>query len=242
MRREVPFLGLLAGTLVLGGCSDLLGERIIHGSGRVWTETRNVGHFSGISNSTVADVEILHGFTDRVHIVAEENLLRHLRTRVQNGELRIYTDDVTLRPRVPIVVEVDIVTLRSLNNSGSGFMRGQLMDATRLEVNTSGSGDIDLPDLMADSLVIISSGSGDVTAEGHVERLRLDMSAGGRVDTRDVEVVAADARISGTGSATIRVRDFLRAQLSGSGSLRYFGTPQVEQEVSGSGRVERLGG
>lgn len=242
MQNGKRALGVLASTLVLGGCSDVLGERIVRGNGWVETESRPTGHFSGVSNSTDADVEILHGVSDRVYIRAEYNLLPYLRTRVQNGVLRIYTDDVTLRPRFPIVVEVDIVTLRTLENAGGGFMRGQLMDATRLEVHSSGRGDIDLPDLAADSLVIFSSGPGDVTAEGHVGKLRLNMSGAGRIDTRDLEVVEADATISGSGSATIRVRDFLRARLSGSGWLRYFGSPDVDEEASGDGRVERLGG
>ena len=241
MKSTVRSLGLLAGTLLAAGCSDIVGERIIVGSGPVEIESRSVGNFSGVSNSTVADVEILHGFTDRVFIRAERNILPHIRVRVQNGVLRIYTDDVTLRPRSPIVVEVDIVTLRTLDNSGSGFMRGQFIDATRLEVNSSGAGDIDLPDLLADSLVVISSGSGDVTAEGGVERLRLNMSAGGRVDTRDLTAVEANATVSGSGTATIRVSDYLRAVLSGSGSVRYFGSPAVDADVSGTGVVERAG-
>lgn len=242
MGRNVRVAGLLVVTLVLPGCGDIMGERVIRGRGPVMIESRPVSHFTGVSNSTQAEVEILHGFTDRVFIHAEENLLPYLRTRVRNGELHIYTDDVTLRPRYPIVVEVDVVTLRSIASSGSGFMRGQLIDATRLEVNASGAGDIDLPGLLADSLIIISSGSGDVTAEGEVQRLRLDMSATGRVDTRDLEAGAADATISGSGSATIRVRDHLRAALSGSGWLRYFGSPEVDQTVTGTGQVERQGG
>jgi hypothetical protein len=229
-------------SLVLGGCSDIVGEEVIRGRGPILIESRPVNHFTGVANSTPAEVEILHGFTDRVFIHAEENLLPHLRTRVQDGELHIYTNDVTLRPRYPIVVEVDVVTLRSMASSGSGFMRAQLIDATRLEVKTSGSGDIDLPGLIADSLIITSSGSGDVTAEGEAARLRLNMSADGSVDTRDLEAAEADATISGSGSATIRVRDHLRAALSGSGWLRYFGSPEVEQTVTGTGQVERQGG
>ena len=233
--------GVVSAVIVLGGCTDVLGERVIHGRGPVMIESRPVGHFTGVSNSTTAQVEIIHGFTDRVFVHAEDNLLPYIRTRVQNGMLRIYTDNVTLRPRYPIVVEVDVVTLRRMESSGRGFMRAQLIDATRLEVNVRGEGDIDLPDLMADSLIIVNSGAGDVTAEGQVERLRLDMSATGGVDTRDLVAIGADATISGSGSATIRVRDSLRARLSGSGWLRYFGSPQVDEEATGTGRVERQG-
>jgi hypothetical protein len=120
-------------------------------------------------------------------------------------------------------------------------MRGQFLDATRLEISTSGSGDIDLPELLADSLIINSAGTGDVTAEGQVARLRLNMSSSGRVDTRDLEAFVAHATISGSGSGTIRVRDHLSATLSGGGSLLYFGSPEVDETVTGTGTVQRQG-
>jgi hypothetical protein len=233
---------VLALAVMSGGCTDVFGERVVHGRGPVLIESRPVGHFTGVSNSTAAEVEIIHGFTDRVFIRAEENILPYVRTRVQNGLLRIYTDDVTLRPRYPIVVEVDIVTVRRLESSGSGFMRGQFLDATRLEISISGSGDIDLPELLADSLIVESSAAGDLTAEGQADRLRLNMSGSGRVDTRDLQTFDAAATISGSGTATIRVRDSLAATLSSSGSLHYFGSPEVDATVTGSGTVERQGG
>lgn len=243
MRNTIRTTGLLSLLVAVAGCGDVLGERIIHGHGPISIEERHVGRFTGVANSSTADVEILHGFVEGVFVRAQDNLIPYVRTRVQNDMLHIDTDrDVTLRPQHPIVIEVDIVTLRNLESTGSGFMRGQLIDATRLELNSSGAGDIDLPGLLADSLIVISSGSGDVTAEGEVQRLRLNMSATGRVDTRDLEAGEAEATISGSGSATIRVRDHLRAILSGSGWLRYFGSPEVDADVTGTGQVERQGG
>lgn len=242
MRNRVRLPGLLVSAAVLlGGCTDILGEQLIDGRGPVVYQSRSVGSFTAISNSTNVDVEILYSSNDRVWVRAEENLVPYIRTRVQNGVLRIYTDNVTLRPRQEMVVEVDVRTLRRIDSSGSGFIFGDLLNADRLEVNTSGSGAINLPGLLADSLVIISSGSGDVTTSGDVESLRVNMSSSGRVETRDLTAFEADATISGSGSATIRVRDYLNAVLSGSGNLRYFGSPLVDETVTGTGRVERLG-
>lgn len=241
MRNKVRSAVLLLSGLVLGGCTDITGEQVIRGRGPVIVESRPAGAFTSVSNSTIAEVEVLQGFDDQVWITAEENLIRHIRTRVQDGVLHIYTNGITLRPRQTIVVEVDVRTLRRLESSGSGFMTAHLIDAGRLEVNSSGSADIEIMSLLADTLVIVSSGAGDVTASGNVERLRLEMSAAGGVDTRELQAASAEARIGGSGSATIRVSDFLRAQLSGSGNLLYFGSPEVEQTVTGTGHVERLG-
>lgn len=241
MRNKVRIAIMLLSAPVLGGCTDITGNQVVTGRGPVVIESRSAGAFTSISNSTLAEVEVLQGFDDQVWIRAEENLLPYIRTHVQNGMLRIYTDGVTLRPRQTIVVEVDVRTLRRLDSSGSGFMTAHLIDGTRLEVNSSGSGDIDVVSLQADSLVILSSGSGDVAASGAVDALRVNMSAAGFVDTRELQAARAEVTISGSGTASIRVRDYLRAVLSGGGDLRYFGSPGVDAETSGSGRVERAG-
>src|SRR5688572_3619544 len=139
--RTKLLMPLLA--VMLSGCTDLVGGDIVHGDGRYVEEGRAVGRFSGVSNATVATIDILLGPVERLTIRGEENVVDEIRTRVDNGILRIYTDpNVILRPNEPVVVEVDAVTLGWLMNSGSGDMVAPVLDADRLEVLTSGSGGV----------------------------------------------------------------------------------------------------
>jgi hypothetical protein len=240
-KRSIP--GVLLAAALLSGCMELIGDQVIHGSGPVLSEDRSAGRFTAISNATEARVEILQGPTDRVRVRAQENILPYVRTEVSGGALRIYTDpNVLLRPSEAITVEIDIRTLERITASGSGPVNAPLVDARRLEINSSGSGDVRLPSLLADSLIVVQSGSGEVNATGSAVRLRVVHSGSGRVETRELQSDHADVTMSGSGGATIRVRQLLRATLSGSGSLRYYGSPSVQQTVTGSGRVERAGG
>jgi hypothetical protein len=239
-RRSIP--GVLLAAVLLSGCMELVGEQVIYGSGPVMSEQRSTGRFSNLSNSTEARVEILQGSTERVRVRAQENILPYLRTDVSGGTLRIYTEqNVILRPSEAVIVEVDVRTLDRITSSGSGVIHAPLLDASRLEVNTSGSGDVRLPSLLGDSLVITQSGSGEVFASGSALRIRLVHSGSGRIETRDLQAYHADVTMSGSGPSTIRVRDTLRATLSGAGSLRYYGSPSVQQTVTGAGRVEKAG-
>ncbi|HUF51762.1 MAG TPA: head GIN domain-containing protein [Longimicrobiales bacterium] len=232
-----------ASVLVLGGCTDLLSGNVIHGSGAYVEEVRAPSRFSGISNSTVARVEVLQGPRERLRIRGEENLLPHIRTRVENGMLRIYTDaNVTLRPNEPIVVELDAVVLARIVSSSSGDINAPLVDAGRIEVISSGAGAVYLQRLLADSLIVTSSGSGDVLSSGDVRSVRITHSGSGAVDTRELLASEVDALLSGSGHVTVRARDWIYAVVSGAGSLRYYGNPVVQQMVTGSGRVTRAGG
>ena len=46
----------------------------------------------------------------------------------------------------------------------------------------------------------------------------------------------------GTGDATIRVSELLRARVSGLGSVYYIGDPVVDSSITGSGNVVQIGG
>ena len=242
MNRLRGLTPLLA-ALVLPACDLELGPGdTVTGRGPIIEENRSVSPFAVVTNSTMADVEILQGPTERLWIRAQENLLPYFETRVENNILRIYTrPGVIVEPTEPVVIELELRDLARIESSGSGFITAPVIDAGRLELVTSGSGGIDLPALFADTLVVIGSGSGDITGTGSVLRQRLVMSGSHVVDTRELEANEADVTLSGSGPATIRVRDRLRAVLSASGSLGYYGSPQVEKIITGTGRVDRLG-
>ncbi|MEX1182841.1 MAG: head GIN domain-containing protein [Gemmatimonadota bacterium] len=236
LRSILPFVAV-----VLGGC-DLVGGEVIRGSGPVLSEDRYVERFTSVSNATVADVEILQGPYDNVRVRAQSSLLPYLRTRVTGNELRIYTDsDIQLRPTEPIIVEVDMGSLYRITSSGSGDVIAPYVDGGRVEIVSSGAGDIEMYALLADTVVVHGSGSGFIEISGDVLRQRIVLSGSGPLDARNLDSYRVDATISGSGTATVRARDWLRAVLSGSGDLRYYGNPSVEQSVTGSGRVQRVG-
>jgi hypothetical protein len=243
MKQNRIVLPLFAAVIAAACGDDIFGNDTVTGFGPVISETRPAGQFFAVSNATLADVQILQGTTERLRIRAQENLLEHVRTRVEGNVLRITTTPgVIINATQPIIIEIDLVELVRIESSGSGDISAPILDAFDLEVVSSGSGDIDLPDIIADTLIIVSSGSGEVFSSGEVIDQRIVMSGSGRIDTRELQSEAADVTMSGSGPVTIRVRDRLRAVLSGSGTLRYYGSPQVQQTVTGSGRVERAGG
>lgn len=242
--RSRRWLGALAAALALSGCVDLVGASLgtVSGNGRVVSEVRNPGWFTAVSNATGAHLDILQSDAAWLRVRAEENLLPYLRTDVVGGELRIYTaGGTTLYPTEPILIELDVVALQRITSSGSGHVTAPLLNARRLEIVSSGGGDISAPSLLADSLIVISSGAGDVSVSGSVRRQRAVLSGGGSLYARELQTAETNATLSGSGGATVRVRDRLRAVLSGSGSLWYYGNPSVQQSVTGSGRVERIG-
>jgi hypothetical protein len=77
-------------------------------------------------------------------------------------------------------------------------------------------------------------------SSGAIKEQRVTLSGSGEYRAKDVDSATTEARITGSGSMTIQVRDHLSAHISGSGSVHYAGNPQVETIVTGSGRVQPI--
>jgi hypothetical protein len=253
---------LILAILVLSACS--IGDgRTVRGSGKVVEETRAVSGVTGVDLATLGNLTIEVGDTESLRIEAEDNLMAYLETEVRNGRLSIETqDNVNLRNTRPINYYLTVTGLDTIEISSSGDIQAPDLEAERFSINISSSGDLEMGDLEADSLTVRISSSGDVTM-GLLDAntLEVDISSsgnldirGGQVKTQDITIsssgnytaqdLASDeavVRLSSSGSATIWVQDYLRANLSSSGDLRYRGNPTVDATTTSSGDVTQIG-
>jgi hypothetical protein len=261
MTRRALIVGLLLVMAVSAtGC---LGIRTVSGSGRVTEEEREVSGFTGVELATIGNLTIELGERESLHIEAEENLMRYLETEVRGETLIIDSrENVNLIPTRGVyftltVKELDTVVISGLGNvevpdlqaprfsveiSGGGNVDTEDLDVGTLEVDISGGGDVDVEGLEGEALTVVISGLGDLhIEEGEVEEQEILISGGGNYRARGMDSAEAEVRLSGLGSATVRVRDNLKVTISGGGSVEYFGSPAVEQDISGLGHVKQIG-
>jgi hypothetical protein len=215
----------------------------LRGNGFVKSEERRVPAFHAIDMSGVGELRIERGTAFSVKVTLDSNLLSSYETRVEGGVLRLgFEQGKTVSGLTRLEVKVTMPALDALGLSGAA--RAELADrfaGDTLELDLSGTGQftgrIDYGRLEAGI-----SGAGRLDLEGEADKLRLDISGTGRFEADGLQVREAEIGISGAGSATLRVESSLEADISGTGSVRYYGDPRVSQRVSGVGRISRLGG
>lgn len=217
----------------------------VPGSGQVKTETRSPGDFSVLEIRYPAEVSIRQGSTTSVSISAEDNLLPQLRTEVRGGHLIIANDEldwgVRVEPSKPVKVNITVKDLREIDFSGAGTVSLENLKTDSLKVVLSGAGQVNLGKLDLKSFEAVLSGAGNIKAGGRADEVRLTISGLGNLEAPDLQSLSASIRISGSGNATLRVKDELNANVSGAGSIRYFGSPKITQQISGAGSVKSLG-
>jgi len=260
-KRTNLLIGLILATLVIMACS--IGNfGTVSGSGNVVEESRVVSGVTGVELATLGNLTIELGEKESFRIEAEDNLMEYIETDVLAGTFRIKTKDrVRINNTQPVNYYLTVKSLDLIKISSSGDIYAPDLESDEFSINISSSGDLEMGDLDAETLTVKISSSGDVTmslltadsldvnissggtldiAGGKVKTQNIVISSSGDYTAQDMESDEADVRLSSSGSATIWVRDTLKANLSSSGNLRYRGDASVNANTSSSGDVIQI--
>lgn len=238
LQRYAPLFALAC--LALAGCGiniDWDGPAVA-GSGISTTESRSMPAFDRIDLSGEYDVVVEVGQPRSLTITGDDNLLPLVRTEVRGGTLHIDRKE-DFRTHRNIRIEISVERLEGFRSGGSSEVVVRNVKSSAFDVGVSGSSELtangDFGDLRASI-----SGSGEIRMEGTADEIEASVSGSGDLDLLDVAARTANIGVSGSGGATLNVRERLEANVSGSGDVRYAGRPSVRGEVSGSGRVEPI--
>jgi hypothetical protein len=214
------------------------------GSGKIESETREVQGFLVVSINYPADVVIQQGKVESVKVEADDNLLPQLTTEVNDETLVIDNKEESWSQRVNpterVKITITVKDLREIEFSSAGSLRLNGLKTDELSVNLNGAGEMILNDLDVNKLESRLSGAGNIKANGTADELDLRISGVGSFEAPELQSMVATVRISGAGSATVRVEDDLTARVSGAGSVKYYGSPTLDEDVSGAGSVSQV--
>jgi hypothetical protein len=181
-------------------------------------EAREVQPFNRVSISGAADFEILCGKPEgSCEVECDDNLLEHLATTVEGGELKIHFVN---KASTTQALRVWLATEHLSKISGSGAVTGRVegLDESFTE--------------------LAMSGSGKLKCNGKVAKLEINGSGSTFFNCRELAAEDVVVNISGSGKANVNAKATLKVAISGSGSVQYIGSPEIEKHISGSGSVK----
>jgi hypothetical protein len=232
---------LITASLVLSACG--LGDVTeVRGSGDVVEETREVSDISGVNLATIGDLTIQVGDAESLRIEAEDNLLEYLETNVRGGKLRIETQNrIRLDATKPIKYYLTVKELETIEISSVGKIEAPNLEAEEFSITINSTGDLEIGELNADTLEVDIGSTGNLhIAGGEVKSQNITLGSSGNYTAQDLASDEADVRLRSTGSATIWVKDNLKANLSSTGDLRYRGDPTVDATTNSTGEVIQI--
>lgn len=218
----------------------------VPGSGVIKSDKRDIASFTSIDLRYPAVVTIKQGEKDTVTVETDNNLLPQITTNVSGGVLVIdnnkpvWSQRVNPSDKVLITITVKDLQVVDFPSAGEVSMEGIVSDS--LKVLVTGAGSISMQEVDLGKLEVQLSGAGSINAAGKADKLTLTISGAGSFNGSDLKVNTANVGISGVGSASIWVVNDLTANISGVGSINYYGNPaSIQKNVSGLGKVNGMG-
>jgi len=207
------------------------------GNGILTTIEKTFSLFESIHVSSSAEVIFHQSEEYRIVITVDENLLPYLKLVVNDlNELFIGTKNGSYNFTL-YKVDVFAPLLEAVQLSGAGSLESkEIFYYPDLKINISGAGKATLT-IDCSHLLVNITGAGKVTLIGKSERASIYISGAGKMISNEFEFVLVDLTISGAGYADIGPSEFLSGNVTGAGTLKYWGNPQLKLNMKGSSRL-----
>ena len=214
MKRAILLISV--SLFMLSGCHKF-GQAT--GSGVMKIEKRTVPSFTSVSVSGAYDVEIVVQKEQNLELEGDDNLLSLISTDVRGGVLEV-SNSKSLSTRNKLRLRISVPSLEGISSSGAS--------------------DIIISSVKSDDFNIDVSGAGSLKVSGETSALEMKLSGAGDVDAKDLHAQKVKVNSSGAATADVYATEELRADVSGAGSVNYYGDPKsVKEDTSGAGSVTK---
>ncbi len=224
---------LIVSSIILTGCAD----------GPMQTRREEVSGFKRIRIESFGEIIIEQGDQESMTIEAPRDYLRYITAEVNGDTLVIGTRRGFVGgPVRRVIYTITVKNLEEINLLGAGAVKAFSLKADELTVTLTGAGSIEIDSLRAENLIVNLTSAGAIVIAGEAEKQEINLSGVGSYEAGDLLTKETEIDLSGAGSAVVWVEDYLDVNVSGIGSVSYYGrNPVVRQNVSGLGSVNSKG-
>ena len=223
----VKIVTTIIATLAFSSCNYNinLGNEV-NGNGNIVTENRSHSGFQNISVSNGLDCVVKQGAQYDVKVIADENLIKGIKTNVENGTLIIssnYNNYINIKSKKIIVTLPEISSLKA--SSGSTLKTNGVLKSNNLMVKSS-SGSHVMANLEADNINLEASSGSQMEISGKALKLFTDSSSGSSIDADELWINEVNAQSSSGSTTEIHPIVTLQAKASSGSAITYNTMPK----------------
>ncbi len=237
---KINFFSLLTISfcIVFYSCYIDIGDSI-SGNGHIVTEERPVENFNSIKVANGLDVFITQGDEEYLKLEIDENLLKYIRTEVENEELKIYSD-INIRMAKSKKIFLTYKKLKSIKISSAGDIKGEnILHTGNLNISLSSAGNLHL-DIIAEKVKINISSSGNAYLSGKTNSLEANLSSAGDLYAFELMAEKGNIDVSSAGDAKVHITSEAYFSASSAGDIVYIGEPEIKEiKTSSAGNVRK---
>lgn len=227
---------ILAGaTVLLIYIRTQLSETVlIEGSGHVITEQREILPFTTIEVSGNIHLTLTHGPESSLHISGDDNLIDLVISKVENGSLKIYTEQSgIIRNRFDATLAYD--QLESINASAGAHISNSDTIYAELFQHHVSAGAFSNITILADEIHLKASSGAHADLSGKTKALILESSAGSEIKAYSLIAARVEAKTNAGANAAVYATEHIHARANSGSEISYKGNPPSKDISSSSG-------
>ena len=213
----------------------------VRGNGNVETVERSIDdNFSEIRVSRGLDVYLTQGDNVNLLVEADENLHDIIITEVENGVLKITTDEniAFSKSKKVMLTFKDVSKIKA--TSGSDVFSTNTIVADNLELTTTSGSDMEL-DINVQVADCRSTSGSDLRVSGTTNKLYAEATSGSDIKAGNLKAKVSEARATSGADITLNTSEELYAKATSGADIKYYGNPErvtKKDGVSGSIRKQ----
>lgn len=212
----------------------------VKGNGNVTIEDREANEsFSTIKATEGLDVYLTQGEETSIAVEADENLHELILTDIENGVLKIHTQQNIGRAssKKVYVSFKDISSI--ISTSGSDVYSENTIKADELELKSTSGSDMKL-EVDTNILNCKSTSGSDLKLSGKTKKLIAEATSGSDIKAGNLEAESSHVKATSGADITINTSKELVAKANSGGDIKYYGNPEkVEKSDSASGSIKK---
>jgi hypothetical protein len=207
----------------------------IKGSGNITTETRTVSQdFKSIEVSNGIKVIVEQANNKSITVEVDDNLQQHIITKIENGVLKIESDESYNATETPVVNVKMPVTNGLKTDSGSEITSSNVLITENMDVKADSGSEINI-EVEADAIKLESESGSSIEAGGKALKLETSSSSGSQIDAKNLMANEVKANSESGSSTSVCPIVRLDAKASSGSSITYHKIPKTVLEFHYSG-------
>ena len=196
--------------------------------------TFNVTGFDKLDMGSAFIITVTQANTFKVEVDGREQDVKDIVVKVSGGTLDLgYPSNWGgWKNRKEVFVTITMPKLTGIDFSGASKSKVSGFTSDKLAIELSGASQSTI-NVDAKSLGLDCSGASTLTIVGDGQALNADVSGASSVNAFDFKVSTANIDASGASGAKVYVTSKIVAEASGASSVRYKGSPVIDQHLSG---------
>ena len=224
----------------LQSCESLQGK-IVKGNYEIIHEKISISDYNEINLNLPAEViyEQISQDDPFLQITVDKNIYPYLDISVVDNRLVIKTKNDSIIQPTKFTIFTSSKNLQKVDLSGTGnLLMKRQVNSPKMNIIVAGTGSVKADSLYCENISVNIAGTGNAEIKGAATFAKFTVHGTGNIRAFDYLTEQLESAIYGTGNIEAYIHNKLKAEVRGTGSIRYKGNPEsIVSDKTGTGKI-----